>query len=463
MELPEISDYTRLFLEDTPLLDVRAPVEFEAGAFPTAHNLPLLTDEERHLIGIRYKEAGQEAAVELGRELVNGLPRKERTERWAQFVEKHPQGVLYCFRGGMRSRITQEWIYAATGIAYPRIKGGYKALRNFLLEQIELSVSQLQPLVIGGRTGAGKTILIKRVFDLVKDFGTSKSPKSTRSSTTHWCPGRPGHPAFRHNIASSLRLHTGLPYDWTPRSDAPLGSPLAPSARRVSRVASRLPGTTRLRFALHGGQRKKVKSSIDLEGLAWHRGSAFGRHVTPQPTQIDFENRLSIAMLKHRVMKSSTVVLEDESKAIGSRHLPPALYERMSESPLAILEVSLEERIKNSIDEYVTAALEEYQAHYGEEQGMEEWESYARESLKRIARRLGGERYQRMEKSLDSAMREMHGSSGHQAHADWIAQLLVDYYDPMYDYQLKKKEERIVFSGDMNAVIQYIEEITGHE
>ncbi len=362
MELPEISDYTRLFLEDTPLLDVRAPVEFEAGAFPTAHNLPLLTDEERHLIGIRYKEAGQEAAVELGRELVDGLPRKERTERWAQFVEKHPQGVLYCFRGGMRSRITQEWIYAATGIAYPRIKGGYKALRNFLLEQIELSVSQLQPLVIGGRTGAGKTILIK-----------------------------------------------------------------------------------------------KVKSSIDLEGLAWHRGSAFGRHVTPQPTQIDFENRLSIAMLKHRVMKSSTVVLEDESKAIGSRHLPPALYERMSESPLAILEVSLEERIKNSIDEYVTAALEEYQAHYGEEQGMEEWESYARESLKRIARRLGGERYQRMEKSLDSAMREMHGSSGHQAHADWIAQLLVDYYDPMYDYQLKKKEERIVFSGDMNAVIQYIE------
>ena len=101
----------------------------------------------------------------------------------------------------------------------------------------------------------------KRVFDLVKDFGTSESPKSTRSSTTHWCPGRPGHPAFRHNIASSLRLHTGLPYDWTPRSDAPLGSPLAPSARRVSRVASRLPGTTRLRFALHGGQRWRWQSA----------------------------------------------------------------------------------------------------------------------------------------------------------------------------------------------------------
>ena len=117
----------------------------------------------------------------------------------------------------------------------------------------------LEALLGEGATGlsaATVSRLNKRVFDLVKDFGTSESPKSTRSSTTHWCPGRPGHPAFRHNIASSLRLHTGLPYDWTPRSDAPLGSPLAPSARRVSRVASRLPGTTRLRFALHGGQRK---------------------------------------------------------------------------------------------------------------------------------------------------------------------------------------------------------------
>ena len=108
----------------------------------------------------------------------------------------------------------------------------------------------------------------KRVFDLVKDFGTSESPKSTRSSTTHWCPGRPGHPAFRHNIASSLRLHTGLPYDWTPRSDAPLGSPLAPSARRVSRVASRLPGTTRLRFALHGGQRSLL-AFYDFPAAHW--------------------------------------------------------------------------------------------------------------------------------------------------------------------------------------------------
>ncbi|WP_293649910.1 hypothetical protein [Thiolapillus sp.] len=51
----------------------------------------------------------------------------------------------------------------------------------------------------------------KRVFDLVIDFGTSQSPKSTRPLTTYWCPSRPGHPALRNNFASSLLLRTCLP------------------------------------------------------------------------------------------------------------------------------------------------------------------------------------------------------------------------------------------------------------
>ncbi len=51
----------------------------------------------------------------------------------------------------------------------------------------------------------------KRVFDLVIDFGTSQSPKSTRPLTTYLCPSRPGHPALRNNFASSLLLRTCLP------------------------------------------------------------------------------------------------------------------------------------------------------------------------------------------------------------------------------------------------------------
>ncbi len=364
MELPEIDDYAGLFLEERPLLDVRAPVEFTAGAFPGAVNLPLLTDEERHLIGIRYKEGGQEAAVELGRELVDGVPRRERTERWAEFVRAHPEGVLYCFRGGMRSKITQEWIFDATGIAYPRVKGGYKALRNFLIDQLEVSAREIEPVVVGGRTGAGKTILVNR-----------------------------------------------------------------------------------------------IEKSIDLEGLAWHRGSAFGRHATPQPTQIDFENRLSVALLRHRASKGPKVILEDESKAIGSRHLPPSLYEKMSQSPLVILEATLEERIANSIEEYVTRSLQEYRQQYGEEEGFRQWEAYAVDSLQRISRRLGGVRHREMERELTGAIEQMRRGAPHDVHAGWIARLLTEYYDPMYDYQLEQKRERILFSGDMQALMEYLADL----
>ena len=70
--MDDTRDYAGLFLGDTPLLDVRAPVEFAKGAFPTASNLPLLDDNERHRVGIRYKQQGQQAAIDLGNELVSG-------------------------------------------------------------------------------------------------------------------------------------------------------------------------------------------------------------------------------------------------------------------------------------------------------------------------------------------------------------------------------------------------------
>ncbi|WP_368857535.1 hypothetical protein, partial [Thiolapillus sp.] len=69
--------------------------------------------------------------------------------------------------------------------------------------------------------------MVKRVFGLVIDFGTSQSPKSTRPLTTYLCPSRPGHQALRNNFASSLLLRTWLPYDWTPRSEAYFVFPLA--------------------------------------------------------------------------------------------------------------------------------------------------------------------------------------------------------------------------------------------
>ena len=67
-----VQDYERIVLSGTPLLDVRAPVEFQQGAFPYAVNLPLMNDAERHAVGIEYKSAGPDAAIKLGHQLVKG-------------------------------------------------------------------------------------------------------------------------------------------------------------------------------------------------------------------------------------------------------------------------------------------------------------------------------------------------------------------------------------------------------
>ncbi len=142
-----------------PLIDVRAPVEYLRGAFPQAVNLPLLNDDERHQIGLRYKEAGQDKAIERGAELLDGKPREDRTETWRQYAQRHPEGAIYCFRGGLRSRIAQAWL-AEAGIDWPLVTGGYKALRNVCLDALDRVPLSLPFVVVGGRTGSGKTNLL---------------------------------------------------------------------------------------------------------------------------------------------------------------------------------------------------------------------------------------------------------------------------------------------------------------
>ena len=360
IELPQLDDYRSLFLNNTPLLDVRAPIEFNQGAFPFTENFPLMNDQERTDIGIRYKNLGQDEAIKLGHELVQGDIKSERVNHWAHFFEQHPEGILYCFRGGMRSKISQQWIYEKTGIIYPRIKGGYKAMRRFLIDEFEASTQRIEPIMLSGRTGIGKTLFLK-----------------------------------------------------------------------------------------------KIKQQIDLEGLFHHRGSVFGKHVTPQPTQIDIENSLSIELLKHLHQGNTQLVLEDEGVSIGSRRIPEVLFKKMKQSPLILLEASIEERIDITFQEYIIEALAEHQSFYGEEQGFQRWAEQLQDSIDKIQRRLGGLRHKELKALLSNAIQQqMSGNT--ELHKEWIKVLLVEYYDPMYDYQLSKKQDRVIFKGKQNDVFEYL-------
>lgn len=159
----DTNDYRHLFLSGVPLLDTRAPIEFAKGAFPGAVNLPLLSDAEREAVGTCYKKQGQDAAIALGHKLVSGRTKAERVAAWADFAQAHPEGYLYCFRGGLRSRISQQWLEETSGIRYPRIIGGYKAMRGYLLRELERAVDECRFVVLGGMTGTGKTDVLREL------------------------------------------------------------------------------------------------------------------------------------------------------------------------------------------------------------------------------------------------------------------------------------------------------------
>ena len=91
-----------IFLNDVPLIDVRAEAEFEQGAFPTATNIPILNTDERHCVGISYKEEGPRAAEALGYKLVSGKKRANRMSRWLEYIDDHDKVYIYSFRGGKR-------------------------------------------------------------------------------------------------------------------------------------------------------------------------------------------------------------------------------------------------------------------------------------------------------------------------------------------------------------------------
>jgi len=244
------------------VLDVRSPGEYRHAHIPGAYPLPLFTDDERKVVGTAYKQESREKAIKLGLgffgpkmvtlvEEVQALLAKisvSGTER--------PRIIVHCWRGGMRSAGVA-WLLDLYGFEVYTLTGGYKAWRNWALQQF----SKPWPLLVtGGYTGTGKTGILLQLR-------------------------KQGHPV------------------------------------------------------------------IDLEGLASHRGSAFGDlpGATP-PSQEMFENLLATEL--HRFAGEDNIWIEDESQRIGPVNIPTEFFRLMHTAPLYFIEIPFEERLGHIIKEY---------------------------------------------------------------------------------------------------------------
>ena len=154
---------------------------------------------------------------------------------------------------------------------------------------------------------------------------------------------------------------------------------------------------------------------LDLEGIAHHKGSAFGAiGQLAQPTTEQFENDLAKAWQKFDMEK--IIWLEDESRQVGRCTIPENLFEKMRLTTLIKIIVPKKVREKRLVVEY----------------GVFE-KSLLQQSIERIERRLGGLRTQQSLEALENGDLLK------------VAEITLEYYDKAYLHGNTKREEKKIF------------------
>ena len=136
-------------------VDVRSPAEFARDAVPGAHSAPLFDDAERADVGKCYAKKGRDEAMRLG---LAKLRKKGGLGELAERVAGDATVVgVYCWRGGLRSG-SVAWLLARRNVDVFVLDGGYRAYRRHLRELFEQGP---RVIIVGGRTGVGKTRVLR--------------------------------------------------------------------------------------------------------------------------------------------------------------------------------------------------------------------------------------------------------------------------------------------------------------
>jgi len=180
MPYRDIEAHELFQLEDRVLVDIRSPQEYEDFHIPGAVNIPLFENEEKKLIGFIYRNEGMDRAKEVGEELAKGKL-EEFYQKFKELKDRYKNVVVYCWRGGMRSQGMCKAM-SDMGLELLRLKGGYRAYRQFILKDMDRLLEDTEFIVLTGKTGVGKTKILKLLKeeglpvidleDLAKDRGS---------------------------------------------------------------------------------------------------------------------------------------------------------------------------------------------------------------------------------------------------------------------------------------------------
>lgn len=273
------------------IIDVRSPAEFAEDHIPGAINLPVLSNEERALVGAIYVKESRFRARRIGAALV---ARNVAAHLDGPLADRDPKfrPMVYCWRGGMRSN-AMATILSQIGWRVGVLAGGYKAWRRAVVAALADDPAPIDLILLDGQTGAAKSDVLRRL----------------------------------------------------------------PS---------------------------KGVQTIDLEGLAAHKGSVFGADAArPQPSQKLFESRLYDHW--RALDPGLPILVEAESSRIGRIAVPKRFWSAMRAAPRILLEARLEARaeyLPRAYSELISApaalaaSIEKLRPFHAKEK-IEGWQSLA--------------------------------------------------------------------------------------
>ncbi|MBX2912519.1 MAG: tRNA 2-selenouridine(34) synthase MnmH [Cyclobacteriaceae bacterium] len=183
------------------------------------------------------------------------------------------------------------------------------------------------------------------------------------------------------------------------------------------------------------GLKAQGEQVVDLEGMANHKGSAFGGlMMPPQPTTEQFENDLFERLREFDINKP--IWIEDESIAVGKIFLPRGFWATMRRSPVVLMEVEKEVRVQRLVNEYGHADRGQFLG-----------------SMKKITKKLGGQHFKDASGKLD---RNEMGA---------VMEILLTYYDKAYLGSLEKRKpsvlEKLKWDGaDPSTAVRQLIEIS---
>lgn len=151
---------------------------------------------------------------------------------------------------------------------------------------------------------------------------------------------------------------------------------------------------------------KMGEQIVDLEGLANHKGSAFGAiNEAAQPTNEQFENNLSEVL--RRLDPEKAVWIENESRMIGRIFVPDSIWDQLDSAPIAVMDVPKQFRARRLAVDYANGNTEEVV-----------------EAIHKISKRMDGPV---VKEALQAVAEE---------NPEKVADLLLDYYDKYYTRSL---------------------------